>query len=179
MAEYQRRLPHFQPDGEHQFVTWRLAGSLPAAQPSVLYATPGHAFAAKDRLLARGSGPVWLSDTRVAQRVAEAILTGDFDKGLYDLQAWVVMPNHVHLLTLPKSPLAKITHWLKGKTARDANLLLGLSGQPFWQHESYDHWVRHEAQFNRIARYIEENPVAAGLLTAPEDWRWSSASWVR
>jgi hypothetical protein len=69
MAEYRRRLPHFHPDGEYQFVTWRLHGSLPVAPPDIVYATPGHAFAAEDRALAQGHGRLWLSDTRVAQQV--------------------------------------------------------------------------------------------------------------
>lgn len=45
----------------------------------------------------------------------------------------------------------------------------------FWQDESYDHWVRSGEEFERIVRYIEANPVRAGLLERVEDWRWSSA----
>jgi hypothetical protein len=96
MAEYRRRLPHFHPDGEYLFVTWRLHGSLPAAPPDIVYATPGHAFAAEDRALARRRGRLWLSDTRVARQVVEAIRAGESRK-FYELSAWVVMPNHVHL----------------------------------------------------------------------------------
>jgi putative transposase len=175
MAEYRRRLPHFHPDGEYLFVTWRLHGSLPVAPPDVIYATPGHAFAAQDRALAQSHGTLWLSDTRVARQVVEAIRTGESRK-LYELHAWVVMPNHVHMLILPEVPLPKITHWIKGRTAREANLLLGRTGEPFWQHESYDHWVRHEREFLRIVAYIEANPVSAGLASTPEEWPWSSAA---
>ena|ERR1035438_4310245 len=77
MAEYRRRLPHFHPDGVYLFVTWRLHGSLPVAPADVIYATPGHAFAAQDRALARGHGRHWLSDPRVARRLVEAIQTGE------------------------------------------------------------------------------------------------------
>ena len=73
MAEYRRRLPHFHPDGEYLFVTWRLHGSMPVALPDVIYATPGHAFAAQDRALAQSRGALWLSDARVARQVAETI----------------------------------------------------------------------------------------------------------
>ena len=73
------------------------------------------------------------------------------------------MPNHVHLLILPHVAMPQITHWIKGRTAREANLLLRRVGQPFWQHESYDHWVRNEKEFLRIAACVEENPVSAGL----------------
>lgn len=88
------------------------------------------------------------------------------------------MPNHVHILVLPKAPLRQITQWIKGTTARAGNLLLGLTGEPFWQHESYDHWARDARERDRIAAYIEDNPVSAGLVAKPEDWRWSSAGWA-
>jgi REP element-mobilizing transposase RayT len=176
MAEYRRKLPHFHPNGAHLFVTWRLAGSLPVSRPDVIYATPGQAFAAEDRALANSRGPTWLNNTRVASQVVEAIRSGESQRRFYDLWAWVVMPNHVHMLILPRVALAQITHWIKGTTAREANLLLGRTGEPFWQHESYDHWVRNEKEFQRVVAYIERNPVSAGLAAAPEDWRWSSAA---
>ena len=176
MAEYRRRLPHFHPDGAHLFVTWRLDGSLPVAPPDVIYAAPGHAFAAEDRELAQGRGCLWLSDTRVARQVVGAIRDGESRKRFYELQAFVVMPNHVHMLILPQVALARIMHWIKGGTARAANLLLGRTGQPFWQDESHDHWVRNERDLCRIVAYIEKNPVSAGLVATPEDWPWSSAT---
>ncbi|MGB7762561.1 MAG: transposase [Bryobacteraceae bacterium] len=179
MTEYRRHLPHFHPDGVHLFVTWRLDGSLPTPPPDVIYATPGHAFAAEDRALARSDRRLWLSDTRVARQVADTIRAGESQKSFYELQAWVIMPNHVHVLMLPRVELARITHWLKGRTAIEANRLLGRKGEAFWQHESYDHWVRNEREFNRIVAYIEKNPVSAGLAATVEDWPWSSATRVR
>ena len=85
------------------------------------------------------------------------------------------MPNHVHLLIDPKVPLAQITKTIKGYSARKANEILDRTGDPFWAIESYDHWVRDLKEFNNIARYIEYNPVKAGLAQHPEDWKWSSA----
>jgi REP element-mobilizing transposase RayT len=85
------------------------------------------------------------------------------------------MPNHVHALLRPETSLPVITRWLKGSTARQANLLLGRTGQPFWQDESFDHRVRDEMQLDRIARYVDRNPVSAGLTPNPRDWPWSSA----
>src|SRR5260370_35393164 len=84
------------------------------------------------------------------------------------------MPNHVRMLILPQAALSLITHWIKGRTARQANLLLGRTGESFWQHESYDHWVRSEPELQRIVAYIEENPVSAGLAATPQDWPWAS-----
>ncbi len=72
-----------------------------------------------------------------------------------------------------KGRLAEIMHSLKSYTANVANELLKRSGQ-FWQHESYDHWVRHEDELERIVSYIRANSVEAGLKKRPEDWFWCS-----
>ena len=118
---YRRRLPHWCPEDAIIFVTWRLAGSHRGARPS--------------------RGPVWLRDPRIAEIVLGAVHYGEV-KQLYDLYAWVVMPNHVHLLLKPKTTMAAVMRWLKGRTARVANRLLGRTGLAFWQDESFDHWVR-------------------------------------
>ena len=77
------------------------------------------------------------------------------------------------MLILPKITVAKTMRWLKGSTARRANQLLERTGQPFWQDESYDHWVSSRKEFDRITAYIEENPTSAGLM----DWPWTSGVW--
>jgi hypothetical protein len=64
---------------------------------------------------------------------------------------------------------------LKGFCAHECNRILGRAGQTFWQDESYDHLVRSELEFGRIQRYIEQNPVTAGLALAAEQFPWSSA----
>ena len=84
------------------------------------------------------------------------------------------MANHVHVLLLPGMSPSQLLKSLKGHTAREANRLLGRTGEPFWQRESYDHWARNPAEFDRIATYIENNPVKAGLVQRAEDYRWSS-----
>jgi len=68
-----------------------------------------------------------------------------------------------------------LTKSLKRFTAREGNRMLGFTGRPFWQDESYDRPVRNEDEFRRIARYIEMNPVKADLVISPEEFRWSSA----
>jgi REP element-mobilizing transposase RayT len=77
------------------------------------------------------------------------------------------MPNHVHLLVDPKAPAPKITQYVKGVSARRANELLGRTGRPFWQDESFDRWVRSAKERSNIIRYIEHNPVRASLATEP------------
>jgi REP element-mobilizing transposase RayT len=85
------------------------------------------------------------------------------------------MVNHVHMLIYTEAKLSRITKSIKNFSARQANAILGLTGQPFWQDESYDHWVRGPEQLEQIVQYIAANPVSAGLVERVEDWRWSSA----
>jgi putative transposase len=129
-----------------------------------------------DRELDRAAaGPRWLLDERVAQCVADALQYGARKLGLYELIAWVLMVNHVHILIYPEAKLSRITKSIKNFSARQANAILGRTGQPFWQDESYDHWVRGPEELEKIVQYIEENPVAAGLVERVDGWRWSSA----
>ena len=122
------------------------------------------------------TGPKWLLDSRVAQSVVDTLRYGEKPLGLYELSAWVLMANHVHILIQPETPLSKITKSIKNYSARQANAILGRMGQPFWQDESFDHWVRNSKEREEIVRYIEENPVSAGLVERAEHWRWSSAA---
>ncbi len=108
--------------------------------------------------------------------VVEAIHYNELVLGHYFLHAFAVMPNHVHLLISPRVPLPQLTKSLKNITASRANRLLNRVGNPFWQRESYDHEVRSESEMERSRRYIEGNPVKAGLVAEPSQYRWSSAS---
>ena len=130
-----------------------------------------------DRLLDRSdSGPLFLRRPEIAERVVTALLDGDGKLQRYQLHAFVVMPNHVHLLVTPKVVATRWLAPLKGFTAFHANELLNRHGQAFWQEESYDHLVRSGSEFDRIRAYIEENPVTAGLVSEAEQYPWSSAA---
>jgi len=120
-------------------------------------------------------GPMYLRREDVARIIVNSLHRG-VELGHYDLRAWVVMANHVHAILLPKVSPARLLGGLKGSTAREANQVLGRTGQPFWQAESYDHSVRDEREFEKIVAYIENNPVKAGFATRPEDYAWSSAA---
>jgi REP element-mobilizing transposase RayT len=193
MSFYRRNLPHWHPAGRVIFLTWRLAGSLPAARRSSKV-TPSPAQAGRtgksagatrseewtkefqilDAELDRGvSGPLWLRNPAIAGYVEDAIIRGS-ELGHYLLHAYVVMPNHVHVLLEPRIPLARITGSIKGVSARDANATLGRVRMPFWQDESFDHWLRNGAEFQHIRHYIEQNPVTAGLVASPQEWPHSS-----
>jgi putative transposase len=159
MAYYERQLPHWHPEGAWLFITWRLHGSLPADKLKLIppadklklippadklkLIPPGEAFRPLDRVLdAALHGPVWLRDPRVAGAVCQAVQDAESPRRLCKVGGFVVMSNHVHVVIMPQEPVAKVTHWIKGVSARNANLILSRMGEPFWQHESFDHWVR-------------------------------------
>jgi putative DNA methylase len=132
MTYYERRLPHWQPQGRDLFLTWRLSGSLLAKTMAALSRskTPqlGNRFVELDRELDKSaSGPLWCKEERVAALVASGIESAE-RKGLCRVHAWVIMPNHVHILLQPGASLAAITQGIKGSTARQANSLLGRTG---------------------------------------------------
>jgi REP element-mobilizing transposase RayT len=158
------------------FVTFRLAGSLPEGRifPPARFSS-GQAFVAMDRLLDRATeGAVFLQHHEIAQIVLDAIRDGEARFHRYQLHAFVVMPNHVHLLVTPNVTARQWLGPLKGFTAHQANRVLARHA-PFWQDESYDHLVRDKEEFEQIQRYIENNPVKAGLVASPERFPWSSA----
>jgi len=66
-------------------------------------------------------------------------------------------------------PLADTLRLIKGSTARQCNQYLKRSGQ-FWHHESYDHYIRNEEELYRIVKYMQNNPIKAGLVEKIEDW---------
>src|SRR3989454_10753055 len=165
-------LPHL--EGKHPiyFVTFRLADSLPRElvvgvrkQREALEKTraAGASVAANrarlqelrallqkvERCLDSGLGACYMRDFRIAKIVADAIR--HFHGKRYQVLAWCVMPNHVHVVfyTLGERKLEAILHSWKSFSAQGANRLLGRSGG-FWQREYFDHLVRNEASLSRI-----------------------------
>jgi putative transposase len=129
-----------------------------------------------DRYLDQASfGPTWLQREDIAHLVFDCLHYAADNLRHFDLHAGVVMPNHVHVLLTPIITPCKLLQSVKGFSAREANKILGRTGEPFWQAESHDHWVRNEREFQRIVAYIEQNPVRVGLAATPEAYRWSSA----
>ena len=178
MRVYQRRLPHWDVVGKRVFVTFRLHGSLPANRifPPVRM-TSGEAFIAMDRLLDRAEyGPRYLRQPELAQIVVAGIFDGERRFNRYELHSFVVMANHVHILVTPHVKMADWLGSLKGFTGREASRVLRLNGTPFWLDESYDHLIRNDEECARIKRYIEWNPVTAGLRDAPEAFPCSGAT---
>jgi REP element-mobilizing transposase RayT len=98
-----------------------------------------------------------------------------FHSQRYDLRAWVVMPNHVHaLFKVDTTPMSEIVEGWKSCTSREAGKLLGRRGQ-FWEEDYWDTFMREAEDEQKTLRYIENNPVKAGLVRDLKDWPWSSA----
>ncbi|MDO6682418.1 transposase [Oceanobacter sp. 5_MG-2023] len=169
-------LPHI--DGaEFQVITYRLNDALPKAVIDRLRDLPDtqrrqHTEQAMDA----GYGHCWLAIPEVAALVVENWFY--FHGTRYQLIAWVVMPNHVHLLirVLNGESLSRIVHSWKSYTGKKISALLTGSPPSIWQPDYWDRYIRNEAHFQRAIEYIHQNPVKAGLVKNAEDWRWSSAN---
>jgi putative transposase len=199
-------LPHVKREGASYFVTFRLADSLPkevlfkiqAERAERLQRLCAQQVAAKktgpaprpsettdeierdyfrklETFLDKGRGECCLKQPGIADLVANALQF--FAEKRYRLDAWVVMPNHVHVVfwPMPNFAVSGIVQSWKRFTARAANKILNRTGQTFWQPEAFDHWIRNEVEHARCCGYVERNPTKAGLCAAPEDWKWSSA----
>ncbi|TDU64275.1 type I restriction enzyme R subunit/putative DNA methylase [Prosthecobacter fusiformis] len=173
-------LPHYDHAELVQSVTFRLADSLPKEKllewEHLLKSLDDRERIRQIELyLDRGSGSCVLRRQECAEIVEKALL--HFEGQRYQLIAWCIMPNHVHVLmkTFMGHPLGRVVHSWKTFTAREINRLLGQSG-PFWQEDYYDTFMRDEEhQYNEVL-YIESNPVKAGLVGKAVDWPWSSAA---
>jgi hypothetical protein len=119
--ERHSRLHHQWSPGAAYFVTWRLHGSLPVSRIATLWTTGGAKFLEGDRLLdACATGPKWLGQERIARSVAEILHRGQSETR-FELGAWVLMPNHVHVLLRPEESLAGCIARIKGASAREVN----------------------------------------------------------
>lgn len=176
-------LPHLDREGKTQFITFRLHDSLPAhlldAWRQELRGIPDKERLKEEnvrimRHLDAGSGACHLRLPEIARLVESTLLR--FHDERYDLQAWVVMPNHVHVLArpFPGESLPKIVHSWKSYTAHEANRLLGQEGA-FWYREFYDRYIRDEEHYANVVRYIEHNPVKAGLCARAAEFVFGSA----
>ena len=124
--------------------------------------------------LDQNRGSCYLRNPIIAELIQDSMLF--LDGSRYHLIAWVVMPNHIHLLATPfhQYSLSRIMQSLKGYTGREANKLLNRKGS-FWQEDYFDRYIRDEKHFLNTIAYIENNPVKARLCNKTGDWVYSSA----
>ena len=201
-------LPHFDEGGTEQLITYRLGDALSddvlrkLAEQSTLGNPPPTPSPGAPPLGAPAAG--WLRDERAARRrenieryldaghgccvlrdaaCARLVIENwmRFEGERYHLIAWVVMPNHVHVLARFREgeSLGRVVQSWKSYTAK--KLLARVPAAIFpqgrvWQREYWDRFIRDEAHRAAAIRYIHENPVNAGLVACAEDWPWSSAS---
>jgi REP element-mobilizing transposase RayT len=171
-------LPHRDEPGLVQFVTFRLFDSFPESLRSEWehlweIEKSSQAQAKLEAYLDHGRGECHLHRPDIAEIVETALRFHDGER--YELRAWVIMPNHVHVLfKTGGTSLSVILGSWKKYTASAANRLLKRKGA-FWQSDYWDTFMRDADQEFETRRYIENNPVKAGLVLEPADWRWSSA----
>jgi putative transposase len=177
-------LPHCDFPDLVQFVTFRLEDSMPSSHRGEWE----HLLKiedARDRriqleeYLDRGVGKCRLRETEIAQLTEHSLL--HFHNQRYELLAWCIMPNHVHVLIhVWKTPLGKVIRSWKQfvETALRTDLTTRRAGRPalqsFWQREYWDTFMRNEDQEKKAIKYIEGNPVKARLCRATDDWVFSS-----
>ena len=173
-----RNLPHWQQAGVAYFVTFRLGDSVPVPKLhqwvaerkawKAKYPEPWSDLQWKDynrlfparmeKWLDAGEGHCALAKDDVSRIVEGALL--HFDGQRYVMDAYAIMPNHVHVLVSPKPShdLSQVLHGWKSYTAHEINKLIRRTGS-FWQDENFDHIVRSVEQLELFRKYIRENPV--------------------
>ena len=174
-----RNLPHWADSNTLIFITYRLADSMPAEKLRAWQterdewlslhpqpwddATTNEYFATfpekLDAMLDAGYGSCVLGRDDCRQIVVENLL--HFNNVRYRLHAFVVMPNHVHILMeiADQEELPKIVHSWKSYTAKRINAAIGGSGD-VWQKEYFDRLIRNAEHYGRTVEYIRRNADA-------------------
>jgi len=185
-------LPHWTAEGAIYHVRYRLADALPVEARKKLMdereqlqrkiKNPGYnltPFEKRrltllhsekiDKFLDVGYGECWLARHNIAEIVIENL--NHFTNIRYELFAWCVMPNHIHVIFQPLADfkLPDIVHSWKSYTSKKANRLLGMKGK-FWQQEYFDRVLRDSDELEYCMDYVYLNPEKAGLSNWT--WRW-------
>ena len=171
------KLPHWHQNNKIQFITFRLADSLPQEKLAELTAFKEQWLAAHpqpwdqktkdeydytirrkiDRWLDQGFGECILQREDIRQIVANTLLL--YHGRRYNLYRFVIMPNHVHLLLSPigEEVSTRFIGSVKQYTANAINQALGRKGQ-VWQRNFFDRLVRDGNNFEAYVNYINQNP---------------------
>jgi putative transposase len=190
-------LPHCDFPGLVQLVTFRLEDSMPASRRGewehlLKIENVRERRMKLEEYLDRGAGKCALRTLRVSRLAEDALLY--FHKERYDLLAWCVMPNHIHVLVHTwETPLAKMVQSWKRYIATEAEAFLPERRSPTrpdgvsatnaparraalqWQREYWDTFMRNDEQQRKAVKYIESNPVKARLCREADEWAFSSA----
>ena len=189
------RRPHIYPGGGTLAVTMRLAGSvtrptirrIQAIQerygnqvpPAVYWSATAEERLAFRQVVAGAktrralNGPFHLHHHAGVRELILAAILEEQRRGGWEVLAVSLMPNHAHLVlrhTHPTRHMGTVLRLWKSFTAREANKLLGMTGQPFWEHENYDTVVTTADALSRHLHYVLSNPVVCRLATTWKAW---------
>lgn len=97
-------------------------------------------------------------------------------EGRYELHAFVVMPEHVHLILTPAIDVTieRAVQLIKGAYSHEIGSIIGRNSE-VWQRGFTDHRIRNEVDFVHHRNYIHQNPVERGITTDPSEYRYCSA----
>jgi REP element-mobilizing transposase RayT len=171
-------LPHYDVPGALQMIPYRLHDAMPADkrhewEELLEIKEERHRRIKIEEYLDAGRGKCFLRQPEIAAIVEGNLL--HFDGIRYRLLSWVVMPNHVHVLVeIREMPMSLIVKNWKSFTSKAANRQLGRAGT-FWQTDYFDRYIRDSEHLKKAIRYIENNPVKAGLVKFPGEWLFGSA----
>ena len=187
-----RNLPHWKVVGHPYFVTFRLKNTLPKeivkefkiereklksskADKNIISDYERKIFRKIESILDNlNNDSCYLKNPEIADLVMNSFVFIE-QKYKWKFPCIVVMPNHVHCLAANQNKatisLEKALGYLKSYTAKEANKIMKLTGS-FWSPENFDHWCRTPEQEIKVREYIRNNPVKAGLVSKPEDWKW-------
>ncbi|HKK19654.1 MAG TPA: transposase [Opitutales bacterium] len=186
---YYDQLPHWVVDCGFYAITLRCKGSLP--KPVIqqlteinesLKAIPTHdpealkqhrrSFQILEAYLDKGTDHALFKEREIRSSMSDYI--ANYDAYGLRFAHWVIMPNHLHLMTAPFradsiEAFRTSIRQFKLRSTQRINRALNRKG-PVWQKGWYDRWVRNEVEFMRWQKYITLNPVKAGLCQSSQDW---------
>ena len=117
-------------------------------------------------------------DAAVVQLVLHEILRTADEYG-FELPAYCFMPDHLHLLSVGRSPVAHLLSFAKLARQRSAMTFARRIGKRLWQQGFFERTLRNDETVEVVARYIEGNPVRAGLVTSVDEWPFTGGSFLR
>lgn len=182
-------LPHRNKVNLVQSITFRLADSLPQdvlkgieEELKTLPVSKKEIEKRKrnEKWLDRGLGCCALANSEMAQVVFDALQYYNGDR--YNLLAWSIMPNHIHVLIETKSHLSRIVQSWKSYTgkwafANNKKYSLGIKdgAKEFWRTEYWDRFMRDRAHFENTLKYILDNPKNANLPKSSTAYRFTGS----
>ncbi len=97
----------------------------------------------------------------------------------FELPAYCFMPDHLHLLSVGRSPVAHLLSFAKLARQRSAMTFSQRTGGRLWQQGFFERTLRNDEAIEVVARYIEGNPVRAGLVTSVDEWPFTGGGFLR